>query len=135
MRLVQIERRASEEERRAEEAAGSGEGFSRYRTHGGDARFQLHRACRSSAAQIGAFARSLAWRDIHICDHQVAGPGYARIVRPWQLRAGCCANGVCAIGIQDFACGLGGAACEDCTANNGLCAGAELGSVLQVPGA
>jgi hypothetical protein len=45
---------------------------------------------------------------------------------------GCCAQGgVCALGIQDFACGSGGAACEDCTANDGLCAGTEPGSQLQ----
>ncbi len=50
--------------------------------------------------------------------------------------AGCCAQGgVCALGIQDFACGSSGAACEDCTVNDGLCAGTEPGSALQAPAA
>jgi hypothetical protein len=48
--------------------------------------------------------------------------------------AGCCTQGdVCALGIQDFACGSGGVPCQDCTANDGLCTGTEPGSVIQGP--
>jgi hypothetical protein len=37
--------------------------------------------------------------------------------------AGCCAGKLCVVGTQPFACGSGGAACQDCTSDAGLCSG------------
>jgi hypothetical protein len=39
--------------------------------------------------------------------------------------SGCCAGDVCAVGSQDNACGVGGAACTDCTAQNATCTGGK----------
>jgi hypothetical protein len=35
--------------------------------------------------------------------------------------AGCCLGEVCAVGMQNVACGLSGAPCQDCSADGGLC--------------
>lgn len=35
--------------------------------------------------------------------------------------AGCCAGDLCVVGTQNIACGIAGAACQDCTSDGGLC--------------
>ncbi|HTB73343.1 MAG TPA: hypothetical protein VK762_08855, partial [Polyangiaceae bacterium] len=35
--------------------------------------------------------------------------------------AGCCIGDICAVGTQNVGCGLAGAACQDCSADGGLC--------------
>lgn len=37
--------------------------------------------------------------------------------------SGCCAGNICAIGVQDIACGTGGVVCADCDTNGKTCVG------------
>lgn len=37
--------------------------------------------------------------------------------------AGCCSGNLCVVGTQDIGCGSGAVACQDCTADGGLCMG------------
>jgi hypothetical protein len=60
-----------------------------------------------AACQIGAYCEVLGPSIGGVC-HTPCSPMSCK---------GCCSGDVCAVGTQDIACGVGGAACVDCTPN------------------